>query len=259
MRAAEADGFDHVHRLVEATKAAFRVRDRVAIDPRYADVPGANYLTDTFLSEKAHSIDPRKAQPWPQPASAGDTIWMGAIDGEGRAVSFIQSVYWEFGSGVVLPETGINWQNRGTSFSLDPAALNPLMPGRKPFHTLNPAFARLADGRIMVYGTMGGDGQPQTQAAIFSRVAMHGFEPQAAITAPRWLLGRTWGSASTTLKLESRFSAETIAALRGAGHDVEILSDFTSTMGHAGAIILSPDGRLSGGYDPRSDGVIAAF
>jgi gamma-glutamyltranspeptidase/glutathione hydrolase len=89
---------------------------------------------------------------------------MGAIDRQGRAVSFIQSVYWEWGSGVVVPGTGICWQNRGISFALDPKALNHLQPGRKPFHTLNPSLARFADGRVMPYGTMGGEGQPQTSA-----------------------------------------------------------------------------------------------
>ena len=130
---------------------------------------------------------------------------MGAIDGEGRAVSFIQSIYWEFGSGVVLGDTGILWQNRGSSFALADGAPNRLAPGRRPFHTLNPALALLDDGRVMSYGTMGGEGQPQTQAAVFTRHVMFGQDLQQAVTAPRWLLGRTWGDETTTLKLEDRF------------------------------------------------------
>ena len=128
-------------------------------------------------------------------AGPADTIWMGVVDAAGRAVSMIQSLYHEFGSGVVLEETGITWQNRGSSFSLDPAALNSLRPGRKPFHTLNPALARLKDGRVMVYGTMGGDAQPQAQAAVFTRIVTFGMDPQAAVAAPRWVYGRTWGQA----------------------------------------------------------------
>ena len=93
------------------------------------------------------------------------------------SVSYIQSIYWEFGSGCVLPETGVLMQNRGASFSLDPKAVNPLQPGRLPFHTLNPALAVLNDGRVMAYGTMGGDGQPQTQAMLFTR---HVLLPPAA-------------------------------------------------------------------------------
>jgi oxamate amidohydrolase len=134
-----------------------------------------------------------------------------------------------------------------------------LRPGRKPFHTLNPAFARLNDGRVMVYGTMGGDGQPQTQAAVFTRYVYYGFDLQAAVTAPRWLLGRTWGSHSTTLKLEGRIPKTVRTALQKAGHEVETLEDFTSAMGHAGAAVLRPDGVLCGASDPRSDGLSAAF
>ncbi len=199
--------------------------------------------------------------PWPAPATAGDTVWLGAIDAEGLATSFIQSIYFEFGSGLVLPQTGILWQNRGSSFVLDDAAANPraLKPGRRPFHTLNPAFARFDDGREMVYGTMGGEGQPQTQAAVFSRYAMYGQDIQAAVTAPRWLLGRTWGEESVTLKLEGRFPSDLVAALRSAGHDIEVLENFTATMGHAGAIVRHADGSLEGASDPRSDGAAYGF
>src|SRR6185312_11410123 len=117
----------------------------------------------------AARIDVCKAARWPAPKGEGDTIWMGAADASGLVVSYIQSLYWEFGSGCVLPATGIVMQNRGASFSLDPKALNTLEPGRRPFHTLNPALAVLRDGRIIAYGTMGGDGQPQSQAAVFTR------------------------------------------------------------------------------------------
>jgi gamma-glutamyltranspeptidase/glutathione hydrolase len=184
---------------------------------------------------------------------------MGVIDGAGVAVSMIQSIYHEFGSGVVLKETGINWQNRGASFSLDPNHINTLEPGKKPFHTLNPAMALFDDGRTMVYGNMGGDGQPQSQSAVFSRTAVLGLNPQDAIAAPRWLLGRTWGQVSDTLKLESRFPAATVEELKKRGHDVEIMGDFDETLGHAGCVIRHPNGNFEGGFDPRSDGGVAAF
>jgi oxamate amidohydrolase len=260
MPAQRPDRFDHIHRMVECTKAAFRVRDRACVDPRYATVPAEQYLKRKSISEMAATIDHLHARPWPEAASKpGDTIWMGAIDSEGRAVSFIQSTYWEFGSGLVLPGTGVNWQNRGASFVLDPAAPNALEPGKKPFHTLNPALAKLKDGRLMVYGTMGGDGQPQTQAAVFSRYVCHGYDLQPAITAPRWLLGRTWGSHSITLKLEDRFPPFVFQELRRAGHSVEVVPSFTAQMGHAGALVVNVEGAMSGASDPRSDGTIAAF
>ncbi len=255
----EAEGFDHIHGLVEATKQAFLVRDRVVGDPAFMAEPAEAWLEADRLDAMAARIDRRHALPWPQPPSAGDTVWIGAIDGQGCAASFIQSIYFEFGSGVVLPETGIVWQNRGASFRLAETGWNALAPGRKPFHTLNPAMARLADGRSMVYGTMGGEGQPQTQAAVFSRYAMFGQGLQAAVTAPRWLLGRTWGEDSVTLKLESRAAPEVVEHLRAAGHVVELVAPFTSMMGHAGAVVRRPDGWFEGAADPRSDGAAAGY
>jgi gamma-glutamyltranspeptidase/glutathione hydrolase len=182
---------------------------------------------------------------------------MGAADGSGMVVSYIQSLYWEFGSGCVLPRTGVLMQNRGASFSLDPKALNALTPGRRPFHTLNPALAVLRDGSILAYGTMGGDGQPQTQAALFTRAVLYRQPLDEAIDRPRWLLGRTWGSPRTNLRLEARFAASLVEKLAAAGHDVELLDEpYSDTMGHAGALWLHADGRLEAAHDPRADGSV---
>jgi gamma-glutamyltranspeptidase/glutathione hydrolase len=170
-------------------------------------------------------------------------------------VSYIQSIYWEFGSGCVLPKTGVLMQNRGASFSLDPKAVNALEPGRRPFHTLNPALAVLKDGRVMAYGTMGGDGQPQSQAAVFTRHITFGQPLDQALDAPRWLLGRTWGSSHTNLRMESRFDEGLVDRLMSAGHDVDVLGkSHSDTMGHAGAVIMHPDGTFEGGHDSRADG-----
>jgi gamma-glutamyltranspeptidase/glutathione hydrolase len=251
----EAEGFDHLHGLIEATKRAFRVRDRFVTDPARDELGIARFLTAEFLDVEVSKIDRRKAARWPSPWGESDTIWMGAVDSKGLVVSYIQSLYWEFGSGCVLPRTGVLMQNRGASFSLERGAVNPLEPGRRPFHTLNPALAQLRDGRIMAYGTMGGDGQPQSQAAVFTRHV--GFrQPLAeALDRPRWLLGRTWGSSHTNLRLEARIDGNLIDRLMAAGHDVEVLAeDYSDTMGHAGAVILHPDGTCEGGHDPRADG-----
>ncbi|MCX5496850.1 gamma-glutamyltransferase family protein [Kaistia dalseonensis] len=246
--------FEHVHGLVEATKRAFMIRDQHVTDPTFAGDLSV-HLTPRALDREASFVDMKRALPWPQPAPKGDTVWLGAIDANGLAVSYIQSIFWEFGSGVVLPRTGITWQNRGSSFSLDRKALNPLEPGRKPFHTLNPAMARFDDGRIMSYGTMGGEGQPQTQGAVFTRYARFGMELGDAIDAPRWLLGKTWGSEHTNLRLENRFDPDLVAALARAGHDVEVISEgYADVMGHAGALVRRKDGRIYGASDPRSDG-----
>jgi gamma-glutamyltranspeptidase/glutathione hydrolase len=252
-------GADYVHLCVEAVKRAFQIRDRHITDPAYMTVDPASFLAPKAIDELATRIDRSRAAPWGAGKGPADTIWMGVIDGEGRAVSFIQSVYHEFGSGVVLGSSGVCWQNRGCSFSLNPNALNALAPRRKPFHTLNPAMALLKDGRTMVYGNMGGDGQPQTQSAVFTRTLVHGMNPAAAIAAPRWLLGRTWGQTTETLKLEGRFAPEVVAELRRRGHEVDVLQDFDETMGHAGCAIRHANGNFEGGSDPRSDGAVAAF
>jgi oxamate amidohydrolase len=251
----EAEGFDHIHGLVEATKRGLRVRDRVVTDPSYLAHALSRVLDDRFIAGEAMKIDRRKASPWPVSSGAGDTIWMGAADASGLVVSYIQSLYWEFGSGCVLPATGVLMQNRGASFALGAGALNRLAPGRLPFHTLNPALAVLKDGRVMAYGAMGGDGQPQTQGAIFTRHVQFGEPLLEAIDRPRWLLGRTWGEQKTALRMEARFDGNLVDRLLSAGHDVEVVpDDYSDLMGHAGAALLHNDGTCEAAHDPRADG-----
>jgi gamma-glutamyltranspeptidase/glutathione hydrolase len=255
MRARAAESFEHLHGLVEATKRGVRVRERIITDFDRMRQDAASFLTSESLDREAKAIDPRRAAPWPEPAGKGDTIWIGAADNTGLIVSYIQSLYFEFGSGCVLPRTGIIMQNRGSSFSLDSGALNPLEPGRKPLHTLSPALAVLNDGRVIAYGTMGGEGQPQTQSAIFTRYVDYGVPIGEAIDRPRWILGRTWGSTVTNLRVESRFSDELVEGLRRAGHDVAVLPErYAEVMGHAGAVVMHPGGTLEGAHDPRGDG-----
>jgi gamma-glutamyltranspeptidase len=251
----EAESFDHVHGLIEAAKRALRVRDRVITDPDRLPHPPERFLADAFLDAEAAAIDPRKAGPWSGSQGKADTVWMGAADGSGLVVSYIQSLYWEFGSGVVLPRTGVLMQNRGTSFSLDPKALNALQPGRLPFHTLNPAIAVLRDGRIMAYGTMGGDAQPQVQASLFTRHVFFRQPLEEALDRPRWFIGRTWGSSHNRVMLEGRFDGSLIDHLMSAGHDVDVMAaSYAGTMGHAGAVVLHPNGTLEAAHDPRADG-----
>ena len=251
----EPDGFDHMHGLIEATKRALRLRDNYITDPKYLEHPPGRYLDNEYLDAQATLIDRRRAASWHTPGDGGDTIWMGAADGSGLVVSYIQSLYWEFGSGVVLPRTGVLMQNRGLSFSLDPGAVNKLMPGRLPLHTLNPAMAVLRDGRVMAYGTMGGDAQPQIQATVFTRHVMYGQPLDVALDGPRFLAGRTWGSRQSGLSVESRLDGNVIDRLISAGHDVTPLDvPYADVMGHAGAVVPHPNGNLEGGHDPRADG-----
>ncbi len=254
LRVTEPEGFDYLHGLIEITKRAFRLRDRYVTDPDRLPHPPDRYLAPDFLDAEAKQIDRRKAAPWGGGADA-DTIWMGSADSRGLVVSYIQSLYWEYGSGVVLPRTGVLMQNRGTSFSLKRDAVNPLEPGRLPFHTLNPGLAALKDGRVMAYGTRGGDGQPQTLAAVYTRHVLYRQPLPEAIDRPRWVLGRTWGSERDDLRLEPRFDGNVIDRLASAGHALELLPEpYSGTVGHAGAAVLHPDGTLEAAHDPRSDG-----
>ena len=256
---AEANEVDTIHTIVEATKQAFQLRDRYIGDPKTTAELCQQLLEPAALQQYASQIDPQHAATWGSGQGPGDTVWLGVVDKDGLAVSYIQSIYHEFGSGVVIPDTGIVWQNRGAAFRLDPKHMLALAPGKYPFHTLNPAAARLKDGRNMVYGSMGGDGQPQTQAAIFIRHLLQGVPLQRAISAPRWLLGRTWGQSSESLKIEGRFSPTIIQTLHERGHNVEVLADFTETMGHAGAIVAHPNGCYEGAFDPRSNGSAGGY
>ena len=260
LAARQADTFDHIHGLVEATKRAFMVRDRAVTDPARMPHPPERYLEEAFLDAQARAIDRNKASRWPSAERAGDTIWMGAADANGLVVSYIQSLYWEFGSGCVLPKTGVLMQNRGASFSLAPGALNRLEPGRLPPHTLNPALAVLRDGRIIAYGTMGGDALPQIQALLFTRHVTYRQNLAEALDRPRCVLGQTWGSPHAALIAEAGFDDEVIDRLAAAGHDVQVLREpHVDSMGHAGAVLRHPDGMLEGAHDPRADGGAAGL
>jgi gamma-glutamyltranspeptidase/glutathione hydrolase len=253
------DGFAHAHALIEATKRALTIRDQACVDFARATHDFAGLLSAPHLDREAARIDKSRAAPWPLPPDKGDTVWMGAIDDKGLAVSYIQSVYWEFGSGCVLPRTGILMQNRGLTFSLDPAARNPLAPGRRPFHTLNPPIAAFDDGRVLAYGSMGGDGQPQFQAQVFTRIAA-GQSLAQAVSAPRFLFGRAWGAATTSLKLEQGFDDAVAAALARAGHEIEWRGpELRDSFGHAGALMRAPKGDVAAVHDPRSDGGAEGF
>jgi gamma-glutamyltranspeptidase len=253
-----ADDSLYIHYLVEATKLAFTVRNAKLGDPDFMKVDTSRLLAPDLISRAAASIDPTIAAPWPGPSRLGGTIWMGAADGDGTIVSFIQSLFWEFGSGLTCPTTGIVFENRGAGFSLEEGP-NQLAPRKRPFHTLNPALAELKDGRVLAYGTMGGDGQPQTQAALFTRYVLFGRSLADAISQPRWLLGKTWGNSSLSLKLEGRFSADIENQLAALGHHTERVADYSEMMGHAGAVVFHPSGHIEGAADPRSDGAALAI
>ena len=250
---ASLDDADLVHLTVEATKLAFEDRDRWLADPEAADVPVATALDRERLAARRMLIARRAARPAEGAPVAGDTVAVVAADGAGNAVSVIQSLYHEFGAGVVAGDTGVLLQNRGAFFSLDPAHPNHLAPRKRTATTLIPSMYLVGGRPRLVYGTMGGEGQPQTQAALVCRMLDRGLGPQAAVEAPRWLFGRTWGEPTKALRLESRFPETVAARLRERGHEVQVVEPWSDLMGHAQAIAIDADG-LRAGSDPRADG-----
>ena len=250
---------EHIHAVVEATKLAFAERDAYVTDPDFAQIPLDCMLSPAHGRELAQRIRMDRAL---EPANLlepkGDTCWFGVVDAQGNAVSAIQSIFHDFGAGIVAGDTGVLLQNRGSFFSLDPSHVNTLEPLKRTMHTLNPPMLRKNGKPWLVYGTMGGEGQPQTQAALVTRMVDFGLSPHDAVAAPRWLYGRSWGVPVNNLRIEGRFAPQVAAGLQQRGHDVECIKDFSDLMGHAGAILCDHEtGVLFGATDPRSDGLAA--
>lgn len=250
---------DYYHLMTEAVKLAFVDRDRWVTDPTFVDIPVDRLLSKDYARQQAARIDMHSTFPEEELESAqlgGDTVYLCAVDADGQVVSLIQSPYYEFGSAFVAPGTGILMQNRGSFFSLDPRHVNALAPGKRTFHTIIPAMLLKDGSPVMAFGTMGGEGQPQTQAALLTRMLDFGMDVQQAIEAPRWLFGRTWGQDSRTLKLEGRILDTVADTLLNRGHAVEMMQNWSQTMGHAQAIWIDREqGVLHGGADPRGDGL----
>lgn len=244
---------DWVHVIVEATKQSFAQRPHLWGDPNSVTKEYQEALTTATIKQLASKVSMQHAQPWPFDSQPGDTVWMAARDERGQMVSFIQSIYWEFGSGIAMSEGGFVWNNRGLSFDLNPTTINALGAHKKPAHTLNPALAKYDDGRRLAYGTMGGEGQPQTQAAVFSGYTWQNKSIAQAIADPRWLLGRTWGDNSNNLKVEQGLAEDIGQQLTDRQHDWQMVANENEMMGHAGAI-LDHDNCLEAATDPRSDG-----
>jgi gamma-glutamyltranspeptidase/glutathione hydrolase len=246
----------YVDAVVRATALAFEDRDRHLTDPAFGEIPLERLLAPAYLEERAAAL--LAAAPAPAlaaPRAAGDTTFSCAVDADGNAAAVIQSIYQEWGSGVVAGDTGVLLQNRGCFFSLDPAHPNVLAPGKRTAHTLTAAMLIGEAGPELVYGAMGGEGQPQFQAAVATRVVDHGRSVAEAIDAPRWLLGRTWGEEHRGLRLEARFGPGVATELAARGHEnVSLVEDFSDVMGHAQAIHVLGD-HLEAAADPRGDGL----
>ncbi|HRD74582.1 MAG TPA: gamma-glutamyltransferase [Hyphomicrobiaceae bacterium] len=253
-------GADWTHLLVQAKQIAYHDRDRWLADPKFSPVPTEMLVSKAYANERRRLIRPRKALAWDEVPSygslKGDTTYLATVDGDGNAVSLIQSLYWGFGSAVVAGKTGVVLQNRSAYFSLDPASPNRLEPGKTPLHTLIASLG-LKGGKLWsVVGCMGADGQPQIQLQTYLAMIEHGLDIQEALEAPRFLSGRfVLGEPRDTLHIEGRMPAATIAELERRGHSVNRWPDWCELAGHAHGITIDPEtGMRAGGADPRSDG-----
>jgi oxamate amidohydrolase len=248
------DSADHLHALIECTKRSYAIRDRIIADPVMMSADPDDFLSDRVLAREAEAISMRRAAASIANLDEGDTIWMGAIDRDGLAVSMIQSIFWDYGSGLVLPKTGVLMQNRGMAFSLDPNSHRALAPGRLPFHTLNPGMAVFADGRICSYGTMGGDAQPQILAQNFSKIHA-GIGLADAIDRPRFLWGLASDAPQGGIRVEDRFDPDVLRALEQRGHVIAVdPQPYADKYGHSGALVKHRRGEVHATHDPRSDG-----
>jgi gamma-glutamyltranspeptidase/glutathione hydrolase len=228
-------------------------------------VPVERLISKAYAAKRAELIDIRSALGWDQVPSygslAGDTIYVAAIDGEGNAVSLIQSLYGAFGSCLVAGRTGVVLQNRSAYFSLDPDHSNRLEPGKIPLHTLIASIGKRGGRLWSLLGCMGADGQPQIQLQLYSAMIDHGLDVQEAIELPRFLSGRFGlGEARDTLHLEGRFPDDAARALAQRGHIINRWGAWNEMAGHAHGITVDPQsGMLSGGSDPRSDGAAIGY
>jgi gamma-glutamyltranspeptidase / glutathione hydrolase len=257
------DRIESQHLQIEAMKLAFADVYQYVADPRSMDVTPAQMLDDAYLTERAKLINPKKATQFDfgMPKTGG-TIYMSTADANGMMVSFIQSNYMGFGSGVVVPGMGISMQNRGFGFSMDPKSVNVVEGGKRPFQTIIPAFlTKETNGTreaVMSFGVMGGDMQPQGHLQSIVRMLDYGQQPQAACDAPRWKVNRDF-----TIDVESTLSAETARALQELGHTIKSIDDPYMDFG-SGQYIWKLDGNdPDRGYvaasDSRRDGLAAGF
>jgi oxamate amidohydrolase len=245
---------DHAHALIEAIKRAYAMRNRVIADPVMMQDDPERWLSDAILAREAEVLSMKRAATQISNLDQGDTIWMGAIDADGLAVSMIQSIFWDYGSGLVLPKTGILMQNRGMAFSLDPESHRALKPGLLPFHTLSPGMAQFDDGRVLSYGTMGGDAQPQILAQTFLKIRS-GMGLAEAVAAPRFLWGMASGAPEGGIRAEHSFDPDILNRLAHRGHIfTQDGPDSIDIYGHSGALMKLPRGEVLATHDPRSDG-----
>ena len=251
----------YLHTLVEVKKLAFADRDRWMADPEMADIPLDALLDPAYLAERARLVDPaRAAESFPPGIGGdgteagdrddtGDTVYLTAVDQWGNAVSWIQSLFAGFGSGLFEPETGIMIHNRGSLYTLEDGHPNQVAPGKRPFHTLSPLMALHGGKLAFTLGTPGGDSQPQSLLQIVNNLLLFGMQPQPAIEAPRFR-----SNSGVNLSVEHRLPRSVREQLAALGHDIRVVEGWTATFGGAQMIRVDPaHGTLVVASDPRRE------
>ncbi len=258
------DSPERLHLMIESMRLAFADARRYIADPTVQAVPVGSLLDKAYAAQRRALIRPDRAMIAPDPGApnvgnpGSDTVYLSVIDGAGNACSFINSLYYGFGSGVVAEGTGVFLQNRGANFSLDPVHPNALVPNKRPYHTIIPGMA-LREGRLWAsFGVMGGFMQPQGHVQVISALVDDDQNPQAALDRSRFCL--TDGTPDSSVALEEGLPTQTIARLTELGHPVSVVNGFARSLFGAGQIILrGADGVLFGGSDPRKDGLVAGY
>jgi gamma-glutamyltranspeptidase/glutathione hydrolase len=248
-------GTVELHKKIEAMKLAYADLYRYNADPRFAKVPVPGLLSKEYAATRAALIDPAKANcdPGPGHPAPSDTTYLSVVDKDGNIASLIQSNYSGFGSGIVVNGFGFALQNRGALFVLDPGHPNSLLPRKRPFHTIIPAFMERGDVHIG-FGIMGGANQPLAHAQFVSNFVDYGMNIQGAIEAPRFTV--TGNRVSCEILIESRVKPDVLQALQSKGHILQVRKEYTSLMGRGQAVLHnSKTGMNYGASDPRADGV----
>ena len=261
---------DYLHTLIELKKLAFADRDRWIADPELAAVPVNRLLNKDYLRERAQLVDAKQAAELVEPGfgdeifdstdkdadDAGDTVYLTAVDQWGNAVSWIQSNFAGFGSGLLDTETGILLHNRGALFSLQSDHPNLVAPGKRPYHTLSPMMALYPDGGFaFTMGTPGGDSQTQSLLQIVHNMLLFHMTPQQAIEAPRFR-----SSGGLSVAIENRVAADVLSGLESLGHRLRVVEGWTATFGGAQMIFYDPQtGVLAAAADPRREAYSLAY
>ena len=244
-----------LHLQIEAMKLAFADAHRYVADPQHVAVPTERLLDPAYFAARRALIGETALEPSPGDPNSHGTVYLAAADAEGMMVSLIQSNYMGFGSGVVVPGTGIALHNRGHNFSLEAGHPNELAPGKRPYHTIIPGFLTRTDGvPVGPFGVMGGFMQPQGHVQVVLNTVRYGMNPQQALDAPRWqwLKGKT-------VEVEHELGGPLSRALQARGHDIQVGLD-PNAFGRGQIIWRDPrTGVLTGGSESRTDGQVAAF